>query len=1157
MPSSSSAHLQSHPLALHGVRPWQAQADRFTEGRATFQFETLTFPDAETSSHAGSFRTYFSNNSASSTVENSSASGFVEADNNNKDDVDYIASQLNIEHSQRFVRRSAAALRSGSLRSSSHNCDNDFTLDQLAAHDVTLQGRAAQVQKLHDLYDNTATIQMATIIGPSGSGKSVLAQTSMGQKIMRAGFLVRGKFDVAQHPYRAIAQALEDFMDQVSRNKALLSRIQTIVEEQLGQEASILAQLVPSFKRLLAKKRRNNNKSSTKNSKTQVDRSITERASRIQNVFCDFLRIVSTKEHPITLLLDDIQWADPASLALMDVLLHADKQQDLPHFFVVSTCRQEYFESLGAAKHSNSNALQELLDRHSDRIHCMSIEGVDVDAVQEIINALLRMDDSKKTRGLAEIVHQKTNGIPYFVLEFMRALHDEELLYYETTKLQWTWLEHEISLHNVAENVAGVVSRRLQKLHTSDLFVVQVASCLSRTFEQDTMQFVLDGLKSTFENDWTDLDWTHDLDASLHTLVEKGILEFQRQSNLRSYSFAHDQLQQAAFRLIAAERKVPVQVAIGKRLIAGLDAFHRDQFLFTAVDLCAVGATSGDAMDRNEKQAFAFWAFLAGDAALGKGAFQSALKFLNQAVCSLGDTPFEDDAELALPLFSGYAEAAYCVSELDKAAEYAQLVNSQPRIPAHEKVRVALVELKVKCARRDFQAASSTFRHMIKQLGGGTLSRSPSTLAVLYHVMTTANQLKKYDKKKLEELPECTNPSMAAALSCHAAVSASLYVANPNLFVIAACKSVQWSLRYGVSKNTITGFCCFAMLLVSMDETAKALELAESALAICEIYNYKEALPLGVAIIFGFVRHWSRPLQQFVSPMQYGIDVGTRMGCMGDVAVAMNTFGLLLVLTSVQTLPETVDDLKRFRQKLRDGNHDDQACFTECNLQFAIKMAVPHQENESVTLNGDYMTEAGMRTVAKENNDTILAAFVDYFKMQLLVYFGQPLDAAKLGTKVKDMGFKFAQGTHMVPRNSFMIGIANVLSYKENGRSTHLRVAKAMLKRLQKWAQQSNPNVLHFLNLLQAELFAVTKKEKDAQHCYTEAMTASSRMGFRLDFALASELYALFQSDFRGDKSMACYYMEQALNAYESYGAMNKVLHLKRAYPALTLDVAE
>ena len=184
------------------------------------------------------------------------------------------------------------------------------------------------------------------------------------------------------------------------------------------------------------------------------------------------------------------------------------------------------------------------------------------------------------------------------------------------------------------------------------------------------VQFVLNGLKETnLESEWEDTVWPTDLKWSFDRLVEQGILETQLVRD--KYDFSHDQIQSAAFRMIPEERKKTLQLAIGKRLIEGLDSFHRDQFLFPAVELCIAGM---ELMAPEDLSDLAFWAFLAGDAALEQGAFEAALRYLDASIEALGSDPFLKDEELALPLFCGALEAAFAVGLNDKVDTYLEIV---------------------------------------------------------------------------------------------------------------------------------------------------------------------------------------------------------------------------------------------------------------------------------------------------------------------------------------------------------------------------------------------------------------------------------------------------------------------------------------------------
>ena len=128
------------------------------------------------------------------------------------------------------------------------------------------------------------------------------------------------------------------------------------------------------------------------------------------------------------------------------------------------------------------------------------------------------------------------------------------------------------------------------------------------------------------------------------------------------------------------------------------------------------------------------------------------------------------------------------------------------------------------------------------------------------------------------------------------------------------------------------------------------------------------------------------------------------------------------------------------------------------------------------------------------------------------------------------------------------------LAYRVDGKAKRIRTAKTMKQRLKTWVKQENPNVLHFLHLLQAELHYCSHKYDAAEEEYEAAIKASMRTGFKLDYALSNELLSLFFADRNNslfDMKKARFYMESSVKSYESYGAANKVLHMKDAYSNL------
>mgnify|MGYP005840795657 CR=1 FL=1 len=1161
--------MKGHPSAADfsasscfGVSRWRSDPDRFERARQNFNFETLTFlPFAEDDAC-----------SVTATDLTSTFGGGANA----------FASKLSMEPSAQFVQRSARKVKR--QEASKDDSQELSGFDRLAACD-RLVGRDEEVEKLICWFQDSET-RIVNLIGYSGSGKSVLAQQIKTHVEQSEGFLAAGKFDVQNRadPYEAFVQAMHSLISQVSQEPNS-AEYKQVIQEVMGEDIQLLAEFVPAAKIFQVSTAQENmdlpeqslsdrdvhrdaldsaSQKSRPNGHMASDPSshhgITERANRIQFIVAEFLRAVS-RLAPVTFILDDIQWGGPAALSLLDSLLG---QHSTSRVFFLTTCRAEYFEDP-----KRDVTLQQLLDKCKEQniLQQLTISGLSADLVQLIINDLLRMDPTaEKTKDLAAIVHQKTDGNPFFVLAFLQALVEEGLLRYDLTAFQWEWLEVDIQSHNVAENVAQAVTKQLDNLTPENLFVAQMASCISRSLEHSTLQFILSGLIVTLQDadpsgNWH-LPYVEDLENILQCLVDKGILEVELGGN-NCFVFSHDQIQQAVFQSIPLASQAPFQMAIGKRLIEGLDKHRRKQFLFRAVELCSVGLllqTNTNAIN-NERQEidkhFAFWAFLAGDEALKQGAFESALKFFEQGIFSLGSDPFKRDSELSLPLYSGAVEAAYCAKKGERVREYAMIVKQQPDVPQTKKMRVAHIEIKVHSGKNELRDAVQVFRDTVKSLGIGSIPENPTTLAVIYELTKARRRLKKLNRKALLSIPECQDPAYEAAAASFSAIIASLYFLNPNLFVICTCKAIQWSLDRGVTQYTPDAWNCMAMVLNSaFGDIDKAIELAESSLALCEDHSYKEALPNAFNLVYGFVRHWKKPMHQFESPMRYGIDLGIRCGKFDWVSNLMCNYTLMALITSAKPLPTLITEVKGFVSTSENHGHDELANHLRLMLQFALNVAADSSTKDLTTLTGEAMDEPKAREEAAEK-DIVLTGMINWFKCHLLVYFGDAVEASKYGRLAKDFGITYAVSSSPTTNCTFIVGLAEVLAYKKTKKKQHMRNARAMRKRLAGWLSKGNPNVFHNLRLLEAEIASTKARKKIfAAKCYREAIAASSRIGYQMEFARANERFAVFQMEILGDVESARRSLGDAVKAYETFGATSVVRRLEESYPHILTSEA-
>ena len=236
----------------------------------------------------------------------------------------------------------------------------------------------------------------------------------------------------------------------------------------------------------------------------------------------------------------------------------------------------------------------------------IDIGNLTLENVTSLIAEALDMDDDA-VKNLATIVHKKTSGNAFFVLMFLRSLHDEELLTYNFSIMKWTWDDDTVNAKLATENVATVLVNKLRRLNTRTQNVVKVASCLGAKFSLSAVAAITDNVRQSelmmissteqaaplTEDD--DDNTTSALSSSLHELQGEGLWEVDSGDSDICH-FVHDKIQSAAFELIPLSTRDTFRREIGNMLLDKLDDNALEANLFEVVSLqnCAMNTLSND-----------------------------------------------------------------------------------------------------------------------------------------------------------------------------------------------------------------------------------------------------------------------------------------------------------------------------------------------------------------------------------------------------------------------------------------------------------------------------------------------------------------------------------------------------------------------------------
>jgi len=281
---------------------------------------------------------------------------------------------------------------------------HDLDLDKVAVTRLQLNeamfGRDLEFSTLRDSYQRSirGENELGIIVGPSGIGKSVLANRLGSYVTATGGLFLTGKFDQLQQtkPFSTLASAFNEYckkMCEEGRSSHLIE-VASKLRTTLGKDAHHLVKVIPNLSLILGD-----------DAEQQDDgQDCVDAQKRLQYLLCQFVHVISTVSGaPVTLFLDDMQWSDQASIsAIYQVLVTAANEQR--QFFVLGSCREEGLQE----GHPFAKLVSSI---HHLGIHTTAVElgCMDKDTTNRMVSDLLCLPP-RLTRSLSEIVHHKTKG---------------------------------------------------------------------------------------------------------------------------------------------------------------------------------------------------------------------------------------------------------------------------------------------------------------------------------------------------------------------------------------------------------------------------------------------------------------------------------------------------------------------------------------------------------------------------------------------------------------------------------------------------------------------------------------------------------------------------------------------------------------------------
>src|SRR5215510_5232102 len=994
----------------------------------------------------------------------------------------------------------------------------------LGAHDTPdrlllpekLYGRAREIAILLAAFERVVTDgapELVLVSGYAGIGKSSVVNELHKVLVPPRGLFASGKFDQYKRdiPYATLAQALQSLLRPLlGTSDAELGRWREALREALGPNGQLMVDLVPALTRILGEQ-------------PPVPALPPQDAQRrFHRVFRRFLGVFARPEHPLALFLDDLQWLDAATLALLEDLL---TQTDVRHVLLIGA----YRDNDVTAAHPLMRKLEAI--RHAGA------------RVQELVLAPLARDDvgrllaealscaQERAASLAHLVHEKTAGNPFFAMQFLAALAEEGLLTFDHGAARWVWELTRIHAQGYTDNVVDLMIGQLSRLPVHTQQALQQLACLGNSAASDLLAMIFAEAQEA-------------LHSALQEALRSGLV-FHADG---AYTFLHDRVQEAAYALSPEYARAEAHLRIGRRLAAHTPPEKREEAIFEIVNQLNRGAAL--LTSRDEREQLAELSLSAGKRAKASTAYASALSYLVAGVALLADDGWERRPELIFALELHRAECEFLTGALAAAEARLTMLSSRAATTIDQATVACLrVDLYTTLDRSDraIDVGLTYLRHL-----GVEWSPHPTEEDARREYERIWALLGSREIEELIDLPLMSDPISLATLDVLKNVVAPALYTDANLCSLAISRMVNLSLEHGNTDVSCAAYVELGGLIAGprfgdYDAGFRFGRLGYDLVEQRGLQRVKDR----IYMLFGhLIMPWTKHVRTGRDLVRRASDVANAIG---DLRLAANYS--TNVITNLLAAGDPLVDVQR---EAEEGLQlAEKAQFGLVIDRFAVQLGLIRTLRGLTPIFGCFNDERfdELRVERRLASDPMLARAECWYwirKLQARFFAGDYVSAVEASVAAQRLlwtspaYFETAEA-HFYSALSHAAACDAALpaQYRQ-----HVQALTAHHRQLVAWAEHCPENFANRAALVGAEIARLEGRELDAERLYEQAIRSAREQGFVQNEGLAYELAARFYA-VHGFEEFARLYLRNTRHCYLRWGADGKVRHLDTLYPHL------
>ncbi|MCB1179704.1 MAG: AAA family ATPase, partial [Leptospiraceae bacterium] len=882
-------------------------------------------------------------------------------------------------------------------------------------------------------------------------------------------------------PYSGFKEAISEFAKYVISLDAVdIETWKSRILKAIGRNGKVLIEVFPELEWIIGE---------------QPDPPIVdalEAHNRFNTSFQEFLKVICSFNKPVVLFLDDLHWADDSSLYLLFQIM---TDVEISNIMVIINWKAHEVHESDPIK-----VTLEIIKKGRAPVIEYTLPPIKLEDTESILMDSLNLE-AGKVGELAEIIHRKTEGNPFFITEFLKTIYEEQIVYFDFRKRTWVWDITKIKTHKLSESIVEIVINKLNKLPSETTEILSLCSFFGNQFEL----FELTNLTGKDFFDIIQILWKP---------MEEGLIEplDNNYKLLRLYAglekansyfkFQHERIRMVAYNRIPEEERVNIHLKIARSISLRTPIYKIDEKIFEIVNHYNFALKK--LTDQYEKLKLVEYNILAGKKALFSNSHGLAIKYFEAGIYCLPEDSWTSHMEVTMELMKYRAEAEFLngnyqtsLSIIDEILKHSN--NLLDRLDAK-----TLLLTQYNIVGR-YEEALSVGKEALELLN----IELPSSD---YEEKTKIQLSEIKDQRRNKKISNLINykpmddREIQAAMKILSRVKSTTYLYKMELYPWIVTKMVNLSLKYGNSPESCFAYATYGIILgTQLDNYLDSYEFGWLGYRLSDRINNKTQKCKSGYILANYISPWKDSLKDSIGINDESYKAGIEAG---ELQFAGYAYAFKLV-TQINCGFRVQDVMMEIRNCITFGKKTQNNWISDLlNGIYLVVSNLSKNNPDPANYSVENLTEEVFLRESKNNSSASAICVFYIMKAYALYLYELPEESLNFLEKAKDM-LPSILGQFETALFVFYHSLLLCELYPRVSNNDQINYLEALRKNQQKlelWAKNCPQNFWVMYSLVEVEVQRITLLKENLIETYESIIEKTKEYGFPNLEAIANKL---------------------------------------------------